>query len=110
MSLPQSRFVDVSALSSSFARRVFAPRRLRSADNITSADKIGRTEMDGAGAAALPSGVSIAREFGPSSRMERAGSALRRAPGLVSDAIILTIASPIFAIWFLQRWFRNRYR
>lgn len=35
---------------------------------------------------------------------------LRRGLTLTADAIVLTLASPFFAVWYLQRAIRNRLR
>lgn len=42
--------------------------------------------------------------------MSAPGQLMARGLGLAADAVLLTIASPFFAVWYLQRWIRQRTR
>lgn len=52
--------------------------------------------------------VSFANRHVAEDGMSRGVEVLRRSISLTLDAIVLTIASPIFAIWFIQRAVRKR--
>jgi hypothetical protein len=42
--------------------------------------------------------------------MSAPGQLMARGLGLAADAVLLTLASPFFAVWYLQRWLRQRTR